>query len=213
LHRTTDAFATLARARGRFPNSFDGEFVTGLVYSHSKNFAEAVRHFTAAEVLAMSTDRKRLDQRFYFPFAAACERNQQYQQAEDYLQKCIEISPDFAEALNYLGYMLADRGEHLDKARALIEKAVKLEPKNGAYLDSLGWVFFKLKQPRQALPWLLKAIEFTPEADATVLDHLGEVYMGLGQLDKAREAWKKSLSIESNEDVKKKIEASYGGAS
>ncbi len=213
LHRTEDAFRTLDQARSRFPNTFDGEFVTGLVYSHSKNYAEAVRHFTTAEVIGLATDRKRLDQRFYFPFAAACERNQQFQQAEEYLQKCIDMAPDFAEALNYLGYMWADRGEHLDKARGLIEKALKMEPKNGAYMDSLGWVLFKLKQPRQALPWLLKALEDSPEPDATVLDHLGEVYMALGQPDKAREAWKKSLSLESNEAIKKKLQLIEGGAS
>ena len=98
------------------------------------------------------------------------------------------------------------------RARALIEKAVRLEPKNGAYLDSLGWVLFKQKQPQQALPWLLKAVEFSPEPDATVLDHLGEVYMALRQPAKAIEAWKKSLSIESNPEVKKKLDAYSGGA-
>jgi tetratricopeptide (TPR) repeat protein len=86
--------------------------------------------------------------------------------------------------------MLADRGEQLPRARTLIEKAVSLEPKNGAYLDSLGWVLFKLNQPQQALPQMLKAIQYTPEPDPTVLDHLGEVYLALHQIDKAVEAWK-----------------------
>jgi tetratricopeptide (TPR) repeat protein len=107
--------------------------------------------------------------------------------------------------------MLADRGEQLPRARALIEKAVKLEPKNGAYLDSLGWVLFKLKQPEQALPMLLKAVQYTPEADATELDHLGEVYMALHQTGKALEAWKKSFSIEANEEVKRKLDRYSGG--
>ena len=108
--------------------------------------------------------------------------------------------------------MLADRGEQLPRARALIEKAVQLEPKNGAYLDSLGWVLFKQKQAQQALPWLLKAVQFSPEPDATVLDHLGEVYLALRQPAKAVEAWKKSLSIESNPEVKKKLDLYSGGA-
>jgi tetratricopeptide (TPR) repeat protein len=94
----------------------------------------------------------------------------------------------------------------------LIEKAVNLEPKNGAYLDSLGWVLFKLNQPQQALPQLLKAIQYTPEADPTVLDHLGEVYLALHQPDKAIEAWKKSYSIDANEDVKHKLEQFSGGS-
>ena len=132
---------------------------------------------------------------------AAYERNHQWEQAADYLRKCIDLGPDDAEALNYLGFMWADRGEHLAKARAYIEKAVKLDPKNAAYLDSLGWVLFKLKLPREALPWMLKAVELSPAPDATILDHLGDVYMALGQPGKAMEAWKKSLSVESNEDV------------
>jgi len=94
----------------------------------------------------------------------------------------------------------------------LIEKAVKLEPRNGAYLDSLGWVLFKLHQPEEALPWLLKAQQYTPEADATVLDHLGEVYMALHQTGKAIEAWKKSFSIEASDAVKRKLDLYSGGS-
>jgi tetratricopeptide (TPR) repeat protein len=213
LHRTGEALHTVDRAHNFFANNFEGEFVTALVYSHTQNYAEAVRHFTAAEVIGLASKSNRLDQRFYFPFGAACERNGQFDQAAQYLQKCIDLSPDFSEALNYLGYMWADRGQNLAKARDLIEKAVKLDPKNGAYLDSLGWVLFKQKQPAQALPWLLKAMQYSTKPDPTVLDHLGEVYMALGQPDKAREAWKKSLLLESNEQIKKKLEASSAPAS
>jgi tetratricopeptide (TPR) repeat protein len=211
LHRTEDAFKTLAVARARFPKTFLCESYTGVAYLHVQNYAEAIRHFNTAEVIALATDPGVLDYRFYFQFGEACERNQDYRQADEYLQKCITLSPDFGEALNYLGYMLADRGEQLTRARALIEKAVQLEPKNGAYLDSLAWVLFKQKQPQQALPWLLKAMEFSPEPDATVLDHLGEVYLALHQPAKAVEAWKKSLSIDSNPIVKKKLDLYSGG--
>jgi tetratricopeptide (TPR) repeat protein len=212
LHSTEQAFRTLDAARARFPKSFLGEFYAGVASSHVKNYAEAIRHFTTAEVIALAGDPGLLDYRFYFQFGEASERNQEYKRAEEYLQKCINLSPDFSEGLNYLGYMLADRGEQLPRARALIEKAVQLEPKNGAYLDSLGWVLFKQRQPQQALPLLLKAVELSPEPDATVLDHLGEAYMALGQPAKAIDAWKKSLSIESNPDVKKKLDLYSGGA-
>jgi tetratricopeptide (TPR) repeat protein len=206
LHQSTGAFQTLEKARQRFSKTFSCEFYSGVVYAHVKDFAEAIRHFKEAEVIGLATDASKLDYRFYFQFGAACERAQQFGPAAEYLQKCINLAPDFGEALNYLGYMLADRGEQLPRARELIEKAVKLEPKNGAYLDSLGWVLFKLNQPEQALPCLLKAVQYTPEADATVLDHLGEVYMALHQTGKALEAWKKSFSIEANEEVKRKLD-------
>jgi len=212
LHRTDDAFKTLAEARARFPKTFLCESYTGAAYLQVKNYAEAIRHFNTAEVIALASNPNQLDYRFYFQYGEACERNQEYKQADEYLQKCIKLSPDFGEALNYLGYMLADRGEQLPRARSLIEKAVQLEPKNGAFLDSLAWVLFKQKEPQQALPWLLKAMEFSPEPDATVLDHLGEVYMALHQTAKAIDAWKKSLSIESNPEVKKKLDLYSGGA-
>jgi tetratricopeptide (TPR) repeat protein len=211
LHKSTEAFHMLDLARQRFPKTFSCEFYSGVMYSHVKDFTEAVRHFKEAEVIGLATDPAKLDFRFYFQFGAACERGQQFAAAEEYLQKSINLSPNFAEALNYLGYMLADRGEQLPRARSLIEKAVKLDPRNGAYLDSLGWVFYKLNQPEQALPVLLRAVQYTPEADATELDHLGEVYLALHQTGKAIEAWKKSFSIEANQEVKRKLDRFSGG--
>jgi len=210
--RNDDALQVLDRARLSFPDSFDAQFYNGLVNFQLKDFDQAVRHFTAAETLARSNSPARLDRQFYFQIGAACERAHQFKPAEDYLQKCIDMSPDDAEALNYLGFMWADRGEHLPKARAYIEKACKLEPKNAAYLDSMGWVLFKLNQSQAALPWLVKAVELSPEPDATILDHLGDVYLSLRQLGKAMENWKKSLAIEPDNEVKKKLQAVDGGA-
>jgi tetratricopeptide (TPR) repeat protein len=212
LHRRKEAFDTLEEARNRFPKTFSCEFYSGVVYAHVTNYSEAIRHFKEAEVIGMATDPARLDRRFYFQLDAAYERDHNYAKAEEYLQKCVALAPDFGEALNYLGYMLADRGQQLHRARGLIEKAVNLDPRNGAYLDSLGWVLFKLNQPHAALPQLLKAIQYTPDPDPTVLDHLGEVYLALHQIDKAVEAWKKSFAIDGNEDVKHKFERYSGGS-
>ncbi len=103
--------------------------------------------------------------------------------------------------------MWAEHDMKLDQARELIEKALKAEPKNGAFLDSLGWVLFKLHQPKQALDYILKACELLEEPDATVFDHLGDIYAALQQPDKAREAWRKSLAVEPNDDVRKKLDA------
>ena len=164
-----------------------------MALSRQKAYREALKHFTAAEVIAQATDPKQLDERFYFQLGATCERKGDYAQAEKHFEKCLKLAPDFAEAMNYLGYMWAEHGLKLDQARELIEKAVKAEPKNAAYLDSLAWVLFKLNQPKEALPYALKAAELSEEPDATVCDHLGDIYAALNQLDKAREAWRKSL--------------------
>ena len=101
--------------------------------------------------------------------------------------------------------MWAERGENLAEARGMIDKANKLEPKNAAFLDSLGWVLFKLDKPEEALPWMLKAIELNDEPDATLYEHLGDIYSALKNTEKAREAWRKALSIEPNEKVERKL--------
>jgi tetratricopeptide (TPR) repeat protein len=208
LDQPSEALATLDKARRKFPPSFALEYYCGLACSRQKAYAEALRHYTAAEVIAVATDPERLDEGFYFQVGATCERKGDYAQAEQYFEKCLKLAPDFAEAMNYLGYMWAERGMKLAQARELIEKAVKAEPKNAAYLDSLAWVLFKLNQPKAALPHALKAVELSEQPDATVYDHLGDIYAALKQLEKAREAWRKSLSLELDEAVRKKLEAS-----
>jgi tetratricopeptide (TPR) repeat protein len=211
LKKPTEALDLLAKVRRRFAKSFQLEFYTGLAHSQAKQYDDAVRHFTEAEIIARATEPSRLGPLLYFQLGAACERRRDYAEAEKHFRRCLELSPDFAEALNYLGYMWAERGENLEEARALIEKALKLEPENGDFLDSLGWVLFKQKQPRAALDWLRKAIAHKEEPDATLYDHLGDVHAELGEAEPAREAWRKSLEIESNDAVKQKLESATPG--
>ena len=205
--KVSEALETLNRARRRFPQNFTDEYLIGVAYSQGKDYTNALQHFTAAELIAKNGDSKRLTDGFYFQVGAACERAGRYEQAENYFLKSLELAPDSPETLNYLGYMWADRGEKLEKARDLIEKAVKAEPKNAAYLDSMAWVLYKLREPKPALDYALKAIRFSEEEDATLYDHLGDIYAALKQKDKARQAWSKSLSLEANDSVRKKLDS------
>lgn len=206
MNKSGDALATLNKARQKFSGNYMLEFCTGMAYSGQKDYGEAIKHYTSAEIMAKATEPNRLTEFFYFQFGAAYERKGQFEDAEKEFQKCLLLKPDFASALNYLGYMWAEHGMKLEQARDLIQKAVKLEPKNAAYLDSMGWVLYKLSKPREALDYLLKAVELSEEPDATVYDHLGDIYAALNQRDKAHEAWQKSVSLEPNEQVKKKLE-------
>lgn len=208
MDQGSQALATLGKARQKFAQSFDLEFYTGLALSRQKSYAEALQHYVAAEVIAQATDPQQLREGFYFQMGAAYERKGDYTQAENYFEKCLQLAPEFVEAMNYLGYMWAEHGEKLDKARELIEKALKAEPKNAAYLDSLAWVLFKQKQAQEALPYALKAAELSEKPDATVYDHLGDIYEALKQPEKAREAWRKSISLEPSEEVSKKLGSS-----
>jgi tetratricopeptide (TPR) repeat protein len=210
LDKPQDALATLERARAKFPGSFNVEFVSGLAYVRAKDFTNAVRSFDAAEQLGRTSDSNRLTGYFYFETAAAHERKGDFDRAEQLFEKSLKLEPDMPEALNYYGYMLADRGVKLDKARGLIEKALKQEPDNAAYLDSLGWVLYKLGKPELGLEQIQKAIAHSEEPDATIYEHLGDIYARLKQDDKAREAWRKSLNLEPNEEIKKKLDQSGG---
>lgn len=208
LGKVDEAIVTLNTARRNFPQNFVSEYLLGMAQGRQKNHAEAIRHFTAAEVIAQATETNRLTHGFYFEVGAAFERNGDPAQAESYFEKCLKRQPDFAEALNYLGYMWTERGEKLDQARELIEKALKLQPNSPAYLDSMGWVLFKQNQPKEALDYVLKAVVLNPEPDATLYDHLGDIYAALNNMGQAREAWRKSLAVEKNDAVQKKLEAS-----
>jgi len=167
LNQTTNALATLDKARQNFPQGFVLEFFSGMALSHAKDYTNAIKHYTTAEVIAKATDPKRLSETFYFQLGAACERSGDLVQAQKHFEKCLELAPDFAEALNYLGYMWTEHDENLDKARTLIEKAVKLEPKNAAFLDSMGWILYKQKQPKEALDYILQAVKLSDEPDAS----------------------------------------------
>ena len=191
---------------GNFPRASSCD-LSGIAYSGLKDYTNAASHFNAAEVIAPGRDTNQLTGEFYFQFGATCERKGDYSDAERCFEKCLRLSPDYAEAQNYLGFMWADRGEKLDRARELIEKALRAEPKNSAYLDSMGWVLFKLGQPKPALEFVQKAIDLSEEEDPTLFDHLGDIYAALGQPDKAHTAWVKSLALEPNDEVRKKADS------
>jgi tetratricopeptide (TPR) repeat protein len=200
-----EALRTLEKARDKFGKSFRTEMLAGMAASMQKDYTNAVQFFTAAEVIARASEPRRLNHVFYYQAAGAHERRGDFLQAELYLKKALDLAPDYSPALNFLGYMWADRGQKLEEAKEMIEKALKEEPKNGAYLDSMAWVLFRQSQPKPALDLLLQAIELIEEPDPTLYDHLGDVYSALGQKEKAREAWSKSLSLEPSEKTKQKL--------
>ena len=95
----------------------------------------------------------------------------------------------------------------LDMAREGYQKALKQEPENAAFLDSMAWVLFRLKQPKEALEFQLQALKHQKEPDATLHDHLGDIYLALKEPQKARDQWEKALSIEPSDEISKKLKA------
>ena len=120
------------------------------------------------------------------------ERQKHFEPAEQVFRQVLELDPANAMTLNYLGYMLADKGSRLTEALAMIRKAVEQEPMNGAYLDSLGWTYFKMGQYELAEDNLRRAVE-RDRTDPTVHEHLGDLYEKTGRIRLAAAQWKLSL--------------------
>ncbi len=122
-----------------------------------------------------------------FTRAAALERLDQVEESEALFLQLVDTEPDDANAANYLGYMWADRQMHLEQALELISRAVSLDPENSAYLDSLGWVHFRLGDLAEAERWLRRAVDLGGNlGDGTIYCHLGEVLLVGGERVEAR---------------------------
>ncbi|HEV8132334.1 MAG TPA: tetratricopeptide repeat protein [Acidobacteriota bacterium] len=139
-----------------------------------------------------------------FQLAAVYEREKKNEKAEEVFRKLLQKNTENANVLNYLGYMWADRGENLQQALEYIQKAVELDPFNGAYLDSLGWAQFKLNDLKGAEANLNKAAKIVRN-DPTIHEHLGDLYERLGNYPEALQAYRLSLTYSTEPKEAEKI--------
>jgi tetratricopeptide (TPR) repeat protein len=160
------------------------------MYSRLKRWPEAEQALDKAEQVSTKDEEK---QYVYFLRGSTLERQKKYDEAESSFRKVLATRPDDPNTLNYLGYMLADRGVKLDEAITLIKKAVDLDPANGAYLDSLGWAYYKQGKFDLAEDNLIKASQRIG-TDPTVQDHLGDLYQRTGRLKLAAAHWERALN-------------------
>jgi len=155
-----------------------------------KRWNEAEEALGKAEQLSSKPEDKAY---VYFLRGSTYERQKKFEQAEEMFRKVLANDPQNAMTLNYLGYMLADRGVKLDEALGYIKKAVELDPSSGAYLDSLGWAYFKMGKYELAEENLIKASQRI-NTDPTVQDHLGDLYQKTGRLKLAAAHWERALN-------------------
>ena len=154
-------------------------------HRRAKQYAEAEKALEEARAL----DPKSL--RILFQLGAVLERQKRHDDAEAAFRAALEIEPQSAPVLNYLGYMNADRNVRVPEAVRLIERALAVDPENGAYLDSLGWALFRLDRAAEAEEYLLRAV--AKEPGAVVYDHLGDVLARRDRAVEAVDAWRKAL--------------------
>ncbi len=165
------------------------------------------QHDEALDLLEQARAKDPSDDGVWFMTGSVYERAGRLEDAEAAFKKAIALNPKSDRALNYLGYMLADRGIRVDESVKYIEQAIALDRFNGAYLDSMGWAYYKAGRLKEALDSLQKAVDEMTD-DPLIRDHLGDVLYGLGRYDDAVAAWQKSLDlgVEKPEAVKQKME-------
>lgn len=159
------------------------------VYERARRYKDAEQAALTAEALPGAP---RDNEMTWFVLGAIYERQKIYDRAEMEFKKALAVNPRDAAVLNYYGYMLGDLGIRLDEAQSLVQRALKEEPNSGAYLDSLGWIYFRENKLADAEATLRKAVQFESH-DATIRSHLGDVYAKSGRMDLAATQWEKSL--------------------
>jgi len=174
-----------------------------------ENYDEALPLYDAL-VKSLTEEEIKADPTPVYLRGVSHERVGNFEAAVADFRRVLKIQPENAEALNYLGYTWVDRGENLQEAFEMIEKAVELEPTSGAIVDSLGWGHYKLGRYTQARKHLEKAATLSPSS-ATIIDHLGDVYWKLGRFREAGYQWQRALELDPTDEERAKIRLKLKG--
>jgi len=160
------------------------------IYERARRYKDAEQSARSAEAVAGSP---RDNEMVWFLLGAIYERQKMFDKAEVEFKKALDVDPKSAAVLNYYGYMLGDLGIRLDEAQSFVQRALAEDPYNGAYLDSLGWIYYKQNKLADAEATLRKALN-RESHDPTIHAHLGDVYAKSGRPEQAAAEWEKSLA-------------------
>jgi tetratricopeptide (TPR) repeat protein len=189
LGRVGEAVSQLQALMNNTPADREVYLSIAQVYSQAKQFAEAEQAVNKALGYSSKAEEEGYSR---FMLGSIYERQKKYDLAEEQFKKVLAADPLNASAANYLGYMLADRGVRLEESVKYIQKALELEPNNGAYLDSLGWAYYKMDRCDLAEPPLEKAARLMSD-DPTIHEHLGRLYLRMGKETLAEQEWERAL--------------------
>ena len=194
-----EALQALARAHGGLVGV---QFALADMLRGEERFDEAEVAYTAA--IDLTKTAKTEDWVLYFYRGICHEQSKDWAPAEADFRRALELNPSQPQVLNYLGYGLVDRGEKLDEALGMIEKAVAADPEQGYIIDSLAWAYFKLGRYAEALEPMERASLLEP-VDPIVTDHLGDVYWMNDRRLEAQFQWRRALSFEPTEKDRARI--------
>ena len=180
-------------AREQAAESLESGLTAAQMYAQMERFDDVLA------VLGWMDSEWKNDVSYLFQLGAAYERTGEVDKAEKAFEQVLETDPEHAPTLNYLGYMWADRGVRLVEAEELISRAVSQFPENGAYVDSLGWVYYKLGKYDLAEKHLLHAAGLIPD-DPTIQEHLGDLFAQLGNFELAIDRYEQALALEPDDE-------------
>ncbi|HYM60207.1 MAG TPA: tetratricopeptide repeat protein, partial [Thermoanaerobaculia bacterium] len=183
------------KEKARVAAATQAKFGTRNTVAAAEAMIQAENYTDSVALLKEALAAKPDDVDLQFELGSAMDRSGRKQESEKVFLGIIQKHPDHAGTLNYLGYMWAENGENLDRAAELVSKAISQEPRNGAYIDSLGWIYFRQGKLDLAEKFLTDATRLLPR-DATVLEHLGDVLAKRGDIPKALNLYRTALKFE-----------------
>ncbi|MBL7115079.1 MAG: tetratricopeptide repeat protein [Kiritimatiellae bacterium] len=184
---------TLKEGLEAFPKNVEMLLMLAYANLNMGNYQDAADTFESIRGLVAEIKQTSLTPDFYILYASACEELNRHDDMENLLLECIKLYPEEVESLNYLAYTWALQARRLDEALDLVNRALKKDPDNGAYIDTRGWVYFQQRQYNKALEDLLRANTLV-KGDPTILDHIGDTYQSLGNSSEAIKYWLQSLT-------------------
>ncbi len=203
LNNYSKAESVILKLKKYSPNRIDIHYKLGEVYHSKKDYDKAIKAFSKAISFLEISSKK--DWYLYYSRGMSYERSNQWEKAEKDFLYALKLSPLQPLVLNYLGYTWIDYGINLNKAESFIKKAVKLRPKDGYFIDSLGWAYYRQGKYDLAIMELEKAVELVPN-DPVINDHLGDALFRAGYYTEARYQWNRALLYKPEKELKNNIE-------
>ncbi|OVE74241.1 hypothetical protein BVX94_00930 [bacterium B17] len=202
------AMETLVNASKRLPEEPAIQMALGYLYNSRHDIPKAAESFEKTLILAENKATKmNLSPSFYLETASVYELLNKHDKANVIYEMCLKKFPKNHEILNYIAYTWAERAVNLDRAYELSIKSLKLNPDNGAYLDTLGWIYYHQKKYDEALKQIRRANEIVKD-DPTIVEHMGDILNAMGKDDEAMIFWKRSYIIDSsNPAMREKLES------
>jgi tetratricopeptide (TPR) repeat protein len=202
LDRTDEAKKTLEKLISERPKDLEAIVALGNILRVRKEFPECADAYTKG--IDTLTDVQKPNWMLFYFRGICYERSKQWAAAEADFKHALELSPEQAHVLNYLGYSWIDQGVNLDEGMKMIRRAVDQRPDDGYIVDSLGWAYYRIHDYTEAVKNLERAVELKPE-DPTINDHLGDAYWKVGRTLEATFQWAHARDLKPEPDDLKKI--------